>query len=158
MLVPKSINRLRVKGAGSRFIHGGASLQEIVIPLVKVTKKRQDTTTNVEVDIIKSTDKITTNILAVSFIQQGLVTEQVLPRTVRATIYAEDGEILSDQFRYNFDIEEGSELLSKASGKYKNQRVKLVLEEPVEGTTKWREYKAYLYTLNISFTNDFDEF
>lgn len=168
VLVPKSINRLRVKGAGSRFIHGGASLQEIVIPLVKVTKKRQDTTTNVEIDIIKSTDKITTNILAVSFIQQSLVTEQVLPRTVRATIYAEDGEILSDQFRYNFDIEEGSErqrevkhrfqLLSKASGKYKNQRVKLVLEEPVEGTTKWREYKAYLYTLNISFTNDFDEF
>lgn len=168
VLVPKSINRLRVKGAGSRFIHGGASLQEIVIPLVKVTKKRQDTTTQVEIDIIKSTDKITTNILAVSFIQQGLVTEQVLPRTVRATIYAEDGEILSDQFRYNFDIEEGSErqrevkhrfqLLSKASGKYKNQRVKLVLEEPVEGTTKWREYKEYLYTLNISFTNDFDEF
>jgi uncharacterized protein (TIGR02687 family) len=168
VLVPKSINRLRVKGAGSRFIHGGASLQEIVIPLVKVTKKRQDTTTNVEIDIIKSTDKITTNILAVSFIQQGLVTEQVLPRTLRATIYAEDGEILSDQFRYNFDIEEGSErqrevkhrfqLLSKASGKYKNQRVKLILEEPVEGTTKWREYKEYLYTLNISFTNDFDEF
>jgi hypothetical protein len=136
--------------------------------LVKVTKKRQDTTTQVEIDIIKSTDKITTNILAVSFIQQGLVTEQVLPRTLRATIYAEDGEILSDQFRYNFDIEEGSErqrevkhrfqLLSKASGKYKNQRVKLVLEEPVEGTTKWREYKEYLYTLNISFTNDFDEF
>jgi uncharacterized protein (TIGR02687 family) len=168
VLVPKSINRLRVKGAGSRFIHGGASLQEIVIPLVKVTKKRQDTTTQVEIDIIKSTDKITTNILAVSFIQQSLVTEQVLPRTLRATIYAEDGEILSDQFRYNFDIEEGSErqrevkhrfqLLSKASGKYKNQRVKLVLEEPVEGTTKWREYKEYLYTLNISFTNDFDEF
>jgi hypothetical protein len=36
--------------------------------------------------------------------------------------------------------------------------VKLILEEPVEGTTKWREYKEYLYTLNISFTNDFDEF
>ena len=168
VLIPKSINRLRVKGAGSRFIHGGASLQEIVIPLVKVTKKRQDTTTQVDIDIIKSTDKITTNILAVSFIQQGLVTEQVLPRTVRATIYAEDGEILSDHFRYNFDIEEGSErqrevkhrfqLLGKASGKYKNQRVRLVLEEPVEGTTKWREYKQYLYTLNISFTNDFDEF
>ena len=48
--------------------------------------------------------------------------------------------------------------MSKASGKYKNQRVKLVLEEPVEGTTKWKEYKDYFYTLNISFTNDFDDF
>ena len=168
VLIPKSINRLRVKGSGSRFVHGGASLQEIVIPLIKVTKKRKDTTSAVDIDIIKSTDRITTNILAVSFIQSNLVTEQILPRTLRAAIYAEDGEILSDIFRYNFDIDEGSErqrevkhrfqLMAKASGKYKNQRVKLVLEEPLEGTTKWKEYKDYFYTLNISFTNDFDDF
>jgi len=168
VLIPKSINRLRVKGAGSKFVHGGASMQEIVIPLIKVTKKRQDTTSSVDIDIIKTTDRITTNILAVSFIQSNLVTDQTLPRTVRAAIFAEDGEILSDSFKYNFDINEGSErqrevkhrfqLMAKASGKYKNQRVKLVLEEPVEGTTKWREYKDYFYTLNISFTNDFDDF
>ena len=168
VLIPKSINRLRIKGAGSRFVHGGASLQEIVIPLVTVTKKRQNTTSSVDIDIIKSTDRITTNILAVSFIQSDLVTEKTLPRTIKASIRAEDGEILSDVFNYNFDIEEGSErqrevkhrfqLMAKASGKYKNQRVKLVLEEPVEKSTKWREYKGYFYTLSISFTNDFDDF
>lgn len=168
ILIPKSINRLRIKGAGSRFIHGGASLQEIVIPLVKITKTRQDTTSQVDIDIIKSTDRITTNILAVSFIQTDLVSDQVLPRSIRAFIRAEDGEELSDQFKYNFDIELGSErqrevkhrfqLSSKASGKYKNQRVQLVLEEPVEGTSKWKQYKEYYYTLNISFTNDFDDF
>ena len=168
LLIPKSINRLRIKGAGSRFIHGGASLQEIVIPLVKVTKKRQDTTSRVEVDIIKSTDKITTNILAVSFIQNGLVTEKVLPRTVRAALYADDGEILSDVFTFNFDIEEGStrqreikyrfQIGAKASSIYKNQRVKLVLEEPVENSARWKHYKDYFYSLNISFTSDFDDF
>ncbi|TQO36593.1 uncharacterized protein (TIGR02687 family) [Arenibacter algicola] len=166
VLIPKSINRLRVKGAGSRFVHGGASLQEIVIPLLKITKQRQDTTTAVDIDIIKSTDRITTNIHAVSFIQSDLVGEQVLPRTIRAGIYAEDDELLSDHFKFHFDIAEGSErqrevkhkflLISKATGKYKNQRVKLILEEPVEGTTKWKTYKDYYYTLNISFTNDFD--
>lgn len=168
ILVTKSINRLRVKGAGSRFVHGGASLQEIVIPLIKVTKTRQDTTSHVDIDIIKSTDRITTNILAVSFIQTDIVTEQVLPRMIRASICAEDGELLSDQFKYLFDIAEGSErqrevkhrfqLSSKTSGKYKNQRVRLILEEPVEGTTKWKHYKDYSYALNISFTNDFDDF
>lgn len=168
VLIPKSINRLRVKGAGSRFVHGGASLQEIVIPVVKVTKKRQDTTSQVDIDIIKSTDRITTNILAISFIQSDLVSDKVLARTIRTGIYAEDGELLSDLFKYNFDIYEGSErqreikhrfqLMAKASGKYKNQRVKLILEEPVEGTTKWKQYKEYYYTLNISFTNDFDDF
>ena len=168
VLIPKSINRLRVKGAGSRFIHGGASLQEIVIPLIKISKTRQNTTSQVDIDIIKSTDRITTNILAVSFIQTNSASEQVLPRTIRAVIRAEDGEDLSDQFKYIFDIEEGSErqrevkhrfqLSSKASGKYKNQRVKLILEEPVDGTTKWKHCKDYYYTLNISFTNDFDDF
>lgn len=168
ILIPKSINRLRVKGAGTRFVHGGASLQEIVIPLLKITKKREDTTSAVDIEIIKSTDRITTNILAVSFIQKNLVTEQVLPRKLRAAIYAEDGESLSDMFKYTFDIEKGSErnrevkhrfqLMAKASGKYKNQRVKLVLEEPLEGTTKWKHYNDFYYTLNISFTNDFDDF
>lgn len=167
VLIPKSINRIRIKGAGSRFVHGGASLQEIVIPLLKVTKTRQDTTSQVEVDIIKSTDKITTNILATSFIQTELVSEKNLPRQIRSALYAENGEMLSDQFTYKFDITEGTErmrevkhrfqLSSKASGKYKNQRVKLILEEPVEGTSKWIQYKEYYYTLNISFANDFDE-
>lgn len=167
VLIPKSINRLRVKGAGSRFVHGGSTLQEIVIPVIRISKKRQDTTSNVDIDIIKSTDKITTNILAVSFVQTDLVTKQILPRTLRAAIVAEDGEELSDQFKFKFDIEEGSErqrevkhrfqLSSKASGKYKNQRVRLLLEEPVDGSTKWKEYKEFYYTLNISFTNDFDD-
>jgi uncharacterized protein (TIGR02687 family) len=166
VLIPKSINRIRIKGAGSRYVHGGASLQEIVIPLLKVTKTRQDTTKQVDVDIIKSTDKITTNILAVSYLQTELVSDKVISRQIRSAIYSDDGEMLSDQFTYNFNITEGTErmrevkhrfnLSSKASGKYKNQRVKLILEEPVEGTSKWKQYKEYYYTLNISFTNDFD--
>ena len=166
ILIPKSINRLRVRGAGSRFIHGGASPQEIILPLLKVSRKRQDTVSQVEIDIIKSTDRITTNILPVSFIQAELVSENILPRTIRTGLYAEDGELLSDLFKYTFDSEEGSErqrevkhkfqLSKKASTSYKNQRVKLILEEPVENTNKWKQYKEFYYTLNITFSNDFD--
>ncbi len=166
ILIPKSISRLRIKGSGSRFIHGGASLQEIVIPLIKVSRKREDTTSQVEVDIIKSTDTITTNILPVSFIQTDLASEKVLPRDIRVALYAEDGTQISDQFTYLFDMSEGSErqrevkyrfhLSSVASSTYKGQRIKLRLEEPVEASTKWKLYKEFFYTLNISFTNDFD--
>ncbi|THV60835.1 BREX-1 system phosphatase PglZ type A [Flagellimonas alvinocaridis] len=167
ILIPKSINRLRVKGAGSKFIHGGASLQEIVVPVIKVNKKRKDTTTQVEIDIIKSTDKITTNLLPVSFIQTLATNKTRIARRIRASIMAADGTVLSDQFSYNFDSKEDSQrqrevkhrfqLLSLASGKYKNQRVKLVLEEPMDRANKWKAYKEYYYTLSISFTNDFDE-
>ena len=168
ILIPKSINRLRIKGAGSRFVHGGASLQEIIVPVIDVTKKRKDTTRQVDVDIIKSTDKITTNILAVTFIQSELCSDKVLPRQVRAMIKAEDGSQLSDVFNFNFDIEEGAErerairhrfqLSASASGKYKGQSVSLVIEEPVTNSTKWKTYTEHNFQLNISFMNDFDEF
>lgn len=167
IVLPKSINKFKIKGAGAKFVHGGSSLQEIIVPVVTVSKKRRDTISTVDVDIIKSTDRVTTNILPVSFIQTELVSDMVLPHDLRVAIYAEDGELLSDIFEYCFDVKEGSErkrevkhlfnLSSKASGKYKNQRVRLVLEEPVEKTSKWKQYKEYHYTLNISFTNDFDD-
>jgi len=168
LLIPKGINRLRIKGAGSRFVHGGASLQEIIVPMLSVTKKRKDTTKQVDVDVIKSTDKITTNILAVTFIQKGLVSDKVLARNVRAVIKAEDGTQLSDIFAFNFDISEGAEreraishrfqLSAAASGKFKGQRVALVIEEPVSNSSKWKTYSEHNYTLNISFMNDFDDF
>ena len=166
VLIPKSVNRIRVKGAGSKFVHGGASLQEVIVPLLKIGIKKEETTSNVDVDIIKSADRITTNLHVVSFIQQGLVSEQVLPRTMKAGIYADDGALISDTFRYVFDIDEGSErqrevkhtftMNKSAASKYRNQRVRLVLEEPIEGTERWKQYKEYSYTLNISFINDFD--
>jgi uncharacterized protein (TIGR02687 family) len=168
VLIPKGINRLRVKGAGSRFVHGGSSLQEIIVPVLDVTKKRKDTTSQVDVEIIKSTDKITTNILAVTFIQVGLCSEKVLPRQIRASIKAEDGTQLSDVFNYNFDMTEGAErerairhpfqLSGSASGKYKGQQVRLILEEPVPNSNKWKTYAEHNFLLNISFMNDFEEF
>ena len=168
ILIPKSINRIRKRGSGSRYTHGGSSLQEIVIPLIKISKGRQDTVSKVGIDIIQTTDRITTNILAISFIQTDLVTDSILSREMRAGIYSSDNELLSDLMTYNFDISQGRErqrevkhrftLNSQVIGKYKNKRVFLVLEEPIDGTSKWKKYKKFGYNMNISFTNDFDEF
>ena len=58
--IPKSINRLRVKGAGSRFVHGGASLQEVVIPVVRINKKRKSDISSVEVDILRGGTSVIT--------------------------------------------------------------------------------------------------
>jgi len=118
--------------------------------------------------VIQSINRITTNILPVSFIQSAVVTETILSRTIEAAIYATDGTLLSDKFKYHFDIEAGSErqrevkhrfqLSAKASGVYKNQGVKLILKSPVAGSSKWKLYREYPYTLNISFKADFEGF
>jgi 5S rRNA maturation endonuclease (ribonuclease M5) len=47
---PKGIQRLRLQGSGSRYVHGGTSLQEIVVPVVEVKKLRIDDVAQVEVD------------------------------------------------------------------------------------------------------------
>lgn len=92
--IPKSINRLRLKGSGSRFVHGGASLQEVVIPVLKINKKRQSDVTAVEVDILRGASSvITSGQLVVTMYQAGPVTDKIQPRVLRAGIYTEAGRV-----------------------------------------------------------------
>ncbi len=50
--IPKSIHRLRVAGGGSRFVHGGATLQEVVVPVLAINKKRKSDTRLVNVQVL----------------------------------------------------------------------------------------------------------
>jgi uncharacterized protein (TIGR02687 family) len=169
VLIPKGINRLRVQGAGSKYIHGGASLQELVIPVIYVTAKREDTVSKVDIDILnKINNRISTNLQGVQFYQTKAIAEQLLGRTIKAYFKAEDGEVISDVFNYTFDSGStnaadrekyhGFQISSKASSQYKSKIVYLILEEQIEGTSTWVEYQKYSYTVNISFTSDFDDF
>jgi len=169
ILIPKGINRLRVQGAGSRFVHGGATLQEIIVPVIHVKKEREDTVEKVDVDVLnKRNNRISTNRQRVSFYQLKPVSENVIGRTLKIQFKSEKGETLSDVIQYTFDsdsdntkereFEHGFQLSSKAGSVYKNKTVYLILEEQVEGSNKWIEYQRFPYTINISFTNDFDDF
>lgn len=166
ILIAKGINRFKVKGAGSRFVHGGASLQETIIPLLDISKGREETVQPVEIDIIQSHNKITTNSLPIEFVQKEAISDKILPVEVQAFIQAADGKVLSDTFSFNFDFT-GSEhrqrskkfvfhMVSEASHAYRNQMVDLILQTPIENTNRWKDYKRFSYHLNISFTNDFD--
>ncbi len=166
LLLPKSINRLRVKGAGSRYVHGGATLQEVVIPVIQINKKRQSDVTQVEVDILRgSTATITAGQLAVAFYQTEPVTEKVQSRILRAGIYTQAGVLISDPHELTFDLasEQARDrevriqfVLTKKADEANNQEVILRLDERVADTSHYREYKATRYTLRRSFTSDFD--
>lgn len=164
--IPKSINRLRLKGSGSRYVHGGASLQEVVIPLLSISKKRKSDVSNVEVDIIKSgSSTITSGQLSVAFYQTSPVTGKNHPRTLQAGIYSQSGELLSDSHELVFDFVSESPrdrelkirfLLTRKADDFNGQEVILRLVEPISGTSKFKEYKTVRYTLQRSFTSDFD--
>ena len=166
LLVPKSINRLRRQGSGSRFVHGGATLQEIVVPVVKINKKRQSDTAAVGVEIIGSSNQlITSSQISVRFYQVEAVTEKTQARTLRAGIFAQSGELISDSHELVFDFrsENARErevsvrlLLLRRADEFNGQEVTLKLEERHGDTSHFTEHRTARYTLRRSFSSDFD--
>jgi uncharacterized protein (TIGR02687 family) len=164
--IPKSINRLRLKGSGSRFVHGGATLQEAVIPLLHITKKRQSDVRRVEVELIGAGNRtITTGQLAVLLYQTEAVTEKLQPRRLRAGLFTLADELISDQHELVFDFRAESPrerelparfILSRKADEVNNEQIELRLEEPVEGTSHFTTYKSVRYTIRRSFTSEFD--
>lgn len=164
--IPKSINRLRLKGSGSRFVHGGATLQEVVIPVISINKKRQSDVGKVEVELIGGGGKtITTGQLAVVLYQTVPVTDKRQPRRLRAGLYSLSGEAISDVQALNFDMMSSNPrerevavrfILSRKAEDFNNKQVELRLEEPVDGTSHHTRYLAVRYTIRRSFTSEFD--
>lgn len=164
--IPKSINRLRLKGSGSRYVHGGASLQEIVIPLLKINKKRQSDISSVAIDIIRGESSvITSGQLAVVFYQNEPVTDKIQPRDLRVGIYTESGELISDSHQLTFDLAfenpRDRELTVKfvftqKANDANGQEVILKMEENLAGTSHYKVYKSIRYVMRRSFTSDFD--
>ncbi len=164
--VPKSVHRLRLKGAGSRYVHGGASLQEILVPVVKVNKKRQSDISKVAVEIIGSSSSvITSGQLAITLYQRDAVTDKIHPRFLRAGIYTEDGELVSDSHDLRFDhISENPRdreqtvrfLLTGKADRANGKEMVFRLEEQLAGTSHYVEYASRRYILRRSFTTDFD--
>ena len=165
-LIPKSINRLCRQGSGSRFVHGGATLQEIVVPVVKINKRRQSDTFAVEVEIIGSSNQlITSSQISVRFYQVTAVTEKTQARTLRAGIYAQSGKLISDSHELAFDFKAENPrereipvrfLLIRQADEFNGQEVILKLEERHGDTSHFREYRTARYTLRRSFSSDFD--
>jgi uncharacterized protein (TIGR02687 family) len=164
--IPKSIHRMRLKGSGSRFVHGGATLQEVVIPVISINKKRQSDVGKVEIELIGGGGKtITTGQLAVVLYQTEAVTEKRQLRTLRAGLYSLSGEAISDIHDLIFDhVSENPRdreaairfILSRKAEACNNQQVELRLDEPVDGTSHYTRYLAVRYTIRRSFTSEFD--
>jgi uncharacterized protein (TIGR02687 family) len=160
ILLAKSVNRLKLSGAGMQFVHGGSSLQEIVIPVLAVNLVRggEFEAREVEVDKLASaSNTITTGQISVKFIQLEKISTKVLPRTLRVGIYAEDGKLISDVQSLYFGFESDNQrdreievrlILSKEWQKYNRQTVYLRLDQPIKHTEKFEPYKNWQYYLN----------
>jgi uncharacterized protein (TIGR02687 family) len=165
-VVPKGIQRLRLSGSGSRFVHGGASLQEVIIPIISINKKRSSDIGMVEVDVLRSgSSVITSGQISVTLYQEEAVTEKTQARALRLGIYTESGTLISDSHAVDLDLTSENPreremklrfLLNQEADSANNQEVILRLDEMVAGTNQFKSYKELRYTIRRSFTSDFD--
>lgn len=169
LLIPKGINRLRKHGSGSRYVHGGSTLQETVVPIIFVSKKKTDTVSKVEVDILnKANNRMTTNIHGVKFYQQQAIGDGIIARTIKsyfAIIENDVKTVISDVFSYTFDSESKRAEDREVPNNFKistsikrSQNVFLIIEEKVDGSNKWNIIGQFAYNLSIAMENDFDDF
>jgi uncharacterized protein (TIGR02687 family) len=163
---PLSLGRFPLQGSGKRFVHGGTSLQEVVVPVVKIHKARADDTERVEVELLRVPAKITTGQVSISLFQDRPAINKVLPRTLRIGILAKDGTVLSEIKTQAFDSKDPEAraretsvllVLSHAADAFNNHEVDLRLQETVQGTNQLVTYKKHSLKLQKPFASDFDE-
>jgi uncharacterized protein (TIGR02687 family) len=164
---PLSLGRFPLQGSGKRYVHGGLSLQEVVIPVVHINKSRSDDTGRVSVEIIRMPAKLTTGQIALSLYQEKSVTAKLLPRVLKIAVYASDSQVISEVKAITFDSKDDEPrkretnvalVLSKAADTYNNTDVEIRLEETLPGTNQTVTYRNYSIKLQKPFATDFDEF
>jgi len=163
---PSGLGRFPLKGSGKRFVHGGYSLQEVLLPVLRIHKSRTDDTGRVEVDLLRAPTKITTGRIALTLYQDRPVATKVLARNLRLGIFSLDGVPLSDQKSITFNSESsearhrevGVELvLSHAADPFNGKEVEIRLDDATTGSSQPVPYKAHRLKLQKPFATDFDE-
>ena len=98
--VPKGNNRFHFTG-GARFIHGGAMLQEIVVPVIKVkhikdkASREKTQSTHVAVQVLGTTHKITAPKHRFNLLQMEPVAERAKAVTLKIAVYEGDEPVTS---------------------------------------------------------------
>lgn len=96
--IPAALLRYAVQGGGSKYIHGGTTLQEIMVPLLTIrTERGAHSPQQVEVALLTDLTTLGSYTLNVSFIQIQSVSN--LRRSKRILVYLEDSKqnVISNQ-------------------------------------------------------------
>lgn len=98
-IVPKGIIRYKVQGAGANYVHGGVSLQEILIPVIRFRNIRREEymATKVEVKLTNISRRITNKETYLEFFQVDIVDDKKLPLRLKLYFADENGDKISNE-------------------------------------------------------------
>ena len=157
--IPLNIHRFKTQGAGINFVHGGASLQELVIPVLSFKYNKKQEFKKVDVILNNTSTKITNNTFTLNLFQTESISDKIQPRKLKISLWDIENNIqisnelfliansMSDNIK---DREFKIPLSIDSKGADSNKTYYLKLEDDGE------PYAQIPFTINIAFTNDFD--
>lgn len=102
--IPRATNRYRKQGnVGLQFVHGGASIQELLVPVVKFYKNKVDSNQYVSFKRIDKTDKIASGNLKLVLLQDEPVSNNHKKLDIVLALYGDNGDLYSNEFDLSFN-------------------------------------------------------
>ncbi|MEI4521762.1 BREX-1 system phosphatase PglZ type A [Pseudomonas sp. CCNWLW23] len=161
---PKGVSRFHFVG-GARFIHGGASLQEVAVPVLKVQqirgqKAKETAIRKAQVTVLGNNFSITTNRYVFNLLQTEPVSERVHPAVLRVGLFDEAGEAVSvveqvsmDSDSQNLDQRQRKVILTLLNRPFSSsERYYFKLLDTETGVEQFR----IDVRINLAISNDFD--
>jgi len=121
--VPKSINRYRRQGSGIQYVHGGASLQELIVPVIEYSRMREDSSEKVKIRLMRFDERISSGYLKLNVLQMEPVSTGLKEMEVVVGLYTEQDELVSNEYKNLFNstsvnpMERGTDILLTLSAK-----------------------------------------
>jgi len=162
---PVGLGRFPLQGSGKRYVHGGLSLQEVVLPVLHINIVRTNDTAPVEVSLMSAPSKITTGQITLGLYQEQAVAGKILARTLQLGVFAPNGSSLSEVRTLIFDSADPEPrqreqriglTMSPVADQYNNQEVEIRLEEKLTGSQQMSIYKRHKVKLQKPFASDFE--
>lgn len=98
VIIPKAINRFRKKGNfGVQFVHGGCSLQEIIVPVFNLSRKKDKTVSNVDFTFFKESITVTSYEFKLDILQSEEVGERFNASELIFGVYDKDNNLISQE-------------------------------------------------------------
>lgn len=123
--LPKTTGIFKKSGGGQNYVHGGASIQEMLVPVLEVYRERgQSEIRTAMIQILSGSRTVSNLFTSLEFIQKDIVGGTILPSKYSLYFESKNGERISDEqiyiannksvapndrmFRLNFQLKEKS--------------------------------------------------
>ena len=99
---PQDTIRMKVQGGGENYVHGGISLQELVVPVIafknlRTSNKNYVEVKNAELKLLSESRKISNLIFSLEFHQRQPVGDKIQPCTYSIYMTDDEGVVISDR-------------------------------------------------------------